>query len=98
MPCHDQHLGQHVGQLGPELPIQFARRQALIPALTRAHEKRLGQLTDFLMQFQNELVVVTVDTELFGVQARNGLQVVRQQSQVHQVTISPVTRDGRQNR
>src|SRR4051794_29352738 len=83
VPGHQQHVTQHVGQLGTEPVVQLLLGVPLGSGLAGPHQERLRQLADLLLELEEEPRLVPREPVCVGITSRHRLDVVAQPRQVH---------------
>lgn len=83
MSRHQQDLRQNIRKLGSKAQFQLIWRASLISGLSRAHEERLRQLTDFFLKLEQEPGVVPGYPMLAGIGARYRFDLVCELPQIH---------------
>jgi hypothetical protein len=89
----EQDLAEDVGHLGTEDRVDLRGREPLRPRLPPAHQVRLRQFADLLVQLEDLPVAVAGDAESSGVGLGDVLDLGDEFAEIHRPTIPEATRN-----
>jgi hypothetical protein len=87
VPGQQQGVAEHVRKLSPESLLQLLRRAAPLAGSSTEHQEGLGQLTDLLLEFEQEPRGARLDPVAQGVDLRDRLYLIGQSVEIHLITL-----------